>query len=496
MTEINYKALKNYLIEQKQHPDAKGFAPVYLIYGEEMMYKTAFEALLNALIPEAKRSLNYDSIEGSGNHIQEAIEKVNTYSLLPGKKVVAINDAKIFYSKQDETHLLKKSKDAFDSQDMDKAAKNFLNFLGLSNLSFDDITGENRSKVLSLDAELMSNDEWIDQIIGFCKEDGLNVPSVRNIDKLVQEAIQRGFPKDNHLIITTDIVDKRRRLFKVIKHHGVVVDCSVPTGERRADKIAQKAVLDERMNEILSKFGATIDEDAYQAMIEMTGFDLRTFSNSLQKLVSYAGDRKKITAEDVGSVLKRTKKDPLFELTNAISNRDVQRSLFFLDSLLTDRTHPLQVLATIINQMRKLLMIKGFRESVHGRSWQTGAHFDQFKRKTMPAIQAYDSDLLNELTAWDLYLSKDNGQNDEGKKKRKSKKKSQPATDLIIARHPQNPYPVFQMLLKSEMFTTEELIAVLEVLSQADLQLKSTRQSPKLILEKVIFRICIVKKSS
>ncbi|MBW1693317.1 MAG: hypothetical protein JRJ41_03995, partial [Deltaproteobacteria bacterium] len=64
MTEINYKALKNYLIEQKQHPDAKGFAPVYLIYGEEMMYKTAFEALLNALIPEAKRSLNYDSIEG------------------------------------------------------------------------------------------------------------------------------------------------------------------------------------------------------------------------------------------------------------------------------------------------------------------------------------------------------------------------------------------------------------------------------------------------
>ena len=489
MTEINYKALKNYLIEQKQHPDAKGFAPVYLIYGEEMMYKTAFEALLNVLIPEAKRSLNYDSIEGSWNHIQEGIEKANTYSLLPGKKVVAINDAKIFYSKQDETHLLKRSKDAFESQDMDKASKDFLNFLGLSNLSFDDIAGENRSKVLSLDAELMNNGEWIDQIIVFCKEEGLNVPSVGNIDKLVQEAIQRGFPEDNHLIITTDIVDKRRRLFKVIKQHGVVVDCSVPKGERRADKIAQKTALDERMNEILSKFGATIDENAYLAMIEMIGFDLRTFSNSLQKLISYAGDRK-ITAQDVRSVLKRTKKDPLFELTNAISNRDAKRSLFFLDSLLTDRTHPLQVLATITNQMRKLLLLKGFRESTHGRSWQTGTHFDQFKRKTMPAIQAYDGDLLNELTAWDRYLSKDIEQDDQGEKKKSSKKKDQPATDLIISRHPQNPYPVFQMLLKSEMFTTEELIVVLEVLSQADLQLKSTRQSPKLILEKVIFQIC------
>lgn len=490
MTEINYKALNNYLIEQKQYPDAKGFAPVYLIYGEELMYKTAFEALLNALIPEAKRSLNYDSIEGSGNHIQEAIEKANTYSLLPGKKVIAIKDAKIFYSKQDEAHLLKRSKDAFDSQDMDKAAKYFLNFLGLSNLSFDDITGENRSKVLSLDAELMSNDEWIDQIIGFCKEEGLNVPSVRNIDKLVQEAIQRGFPEDNHLIITTDIVDKRRRLFKVIKHHGVIVDCSVPKGERRADKIAQKTALNERMNDILAKLDTTIDEDAYQAVIEMTGFDLRTFSNSLQKLVSYVGDRKKITAQDVSFVLKRTKKDPLFELTNAVSNRNIERSLYFLDSLLTDGIHPLQILAAITNQMRKILLIRGFYESVHGRSWQTGTRYDQFKRKTMPAIQAYDSDLLNELTAWDRFLSKDIEQDDQGEKKKRSKKKYQPATDLIISRHPQNPYPVFQMLLKSEMFTTKDLIAVLEVLSQADLKLKSTRQSPKLILEEVIFRIC------
>ncbi|UCD32502.1 MAG: hypothetical protein JSV38_00955 [Desulfobacterales bacterium] len=490
MTEINYKALKNYLHEQKQHPGDKGFAPVYLIYGEELMYKTAFEALLNALIPEAKRSLNYDSIEGSGDHIQEAIEKVNTYSLMPGKRVVAINDAKIFYSKQDETHLLKRSKDAFDSQDTDKAAKFFLNFLGLSNLSFDDIAGENRSKVLNFDAEQMDNDEWIDQIIAFCKAESLNIPSVGNIARLVEDAIQKGFPEGNHLIITTDIIDKRRRLFKVIKHQGVVVDCSVPKGERRADKIAQKAALNDRMNEILSQFDATIDKDAYQAVIDMTGFDLRTFSNSIHKLVSYVADRKKITAKDVKYVLKRTKKDPLFELTNAVSDRDIERSLFFLDSLLTDLIHPLQILATITNQMRKLLLLKGFCESTHGRFWQTGYRFDQFKRRTMPAIQAFDNDLLNELTTWDRNLANDIDPDDQGKKKKRSKKKHKPDTDLIISKQPQNPYPVFQMLLKSENFTTKELIAVLEVLSQADLQLKSTRQSPKLILEDVVFRIC------
>ena len=46
------------------------------------------------------------------------------------------------------------------------------------------------------------------------------------------------------------------------------------------------------------------------------------------------------------------------------------------------------------------------------------------------------------------------------------------------------------MLLKSERFTMDELIAVFESLSQADLRLKSTGQSHRLILEKAIFFIC------
>ncbi|MGD9334477.1 MAG: hypothetical protein PVJ50_05765, partial [Desulfobacterales bacterium] len=70
------------------------------------------------------------------------------------------------------------------------------------------------------------------------------------------------------------------------------------------------------------------------------------------------------------------------------------------------------------------------------------------------------------------------------------KKKTSPVTDLVIARNPRNPYPVYQMLLKSERFSTDELIAVLESLSQTDLSLKSTGQNPKLLLQKLILFIC------
>jgi DNA polymerase III delta subunit len=80
---------------------------------------------------------------------------------------------------------------------------------------------------------------------------------------------------------------------------------------------------------------------------------------------------------------------------------------------------------------------------------------------------------------------------DKPRSEKVRKKKNKPAaTDLVIAKNSQNPYPVYQMLLKSEKFTTNELIAAFEKLSDADLRLKSTRQSQKLVLERAILGIC------
>ena len=490
MSEINYKALKSYLKDLEEDRETKGFAPVYLIYGEELLYKTAFEELLNALMPDVNRSLNYEPIGGANKNLQEAIERVNTYSLLSGTKVVAICDSEIFYSKQDEDKLLEKSKDAFDAKDMKKAADNLVSLLGLLKLSFDDVSRANRSKTLNLDADSLSDDRWLNKVIDYCVENSLPIPSGEDKAGLLQKTIEKGFPKGNHLIITTDLIDKRRKLFKTIRKNGMIIDCSVPKGDRRADKTAQEAVLSERMDAILGQFGKSMDEGAYRAMYEMTGFDLRTFSNNLQKLVSYIGDRKNITADDVESVLERTKKDPIYELTNAISERNIEKSLFFLDSLFEDDVHPLQILAAIINQIRRLILVKGFLESAHGSSWHAGMKFGQFKNNVMPSIQAFDRDLLKQLETWNRMISKDADKDNQESMKMGEKKRSKTVTDLVISKNPNNPYPVYQMLLKSEMFTTDELIATLESLSQSDLRLKSTGQRPRLILEKAILSIC------
>ena len=489
MPEIQYKNLKDYLKNLSENQKAEGFAPVYLIYGEALLYKSALDNLLDVLLPKKNRSFNYEPIDGTNGHVEEVVQRINTYSLLAETKVVAICDSKIFYSKQDEGRLLQKAKEAYDTQNIKEAANLLLSLLGILNLAFDDVSETNRIKSLKLDSDTSSDHEWIDKVIKFCKENKLFIPSEKDNVDILQQAIARGFPKKNHLVITTDMVDKRRKLFKIIKKTGIIIDCSVPKGDRRADKIAQEAVLSERMEVLLDRYEKKMDKGTYRTMYEMTGFDIGTFSDNLEKLISYVGDRKRITAEDVAFVLKRTKKDPIYELTNAIADRDIDKSLFFLNSLLAENFHPLQILASMTNQIRKLLVIRDFAESSHGSSWYPEMQYAQFQNNVVASVQAYNKELLNQIEDWDDMLSGDMDGDTRRKKKKRETKKRKPVTDLEI---PDNPYPVYKMLIKSEKFTKNELIDDIEHLSQADFRLKYTKQRARIILEEAIIKICKV----
>jgi DNA polymerase-3 subunit delta len=484
MPEINHKLLKKYLKDLSGDP-AKQFSPVYLIFGEELLVKTAYDDLLEMLLPAAKRTANYDPLEGTVENIYDVIERVNTFSLLPGPKVVAMRESRIFYTKQDKSRLLENSRKAFDDDNIKKAAKYFLSLMGNLNLSFEDVEKSNRDKTLKRDASLMEGDEWLDEIIGYCKQNQLAVPEPADESVALQKAIEKGFPNNNHLLITTDIVDKRRSLYKTIKSQGVVIDCAVPGGDRRADKMAQEDVLREKMTEILQPSNKEMDKGTYLALVEMTGFDLRTFCSSLEKLINYVGERNTITVADIEAVLKRTKKDPIYELTNAIADRNTEKSLFFLSSILASEFHALQVLSAIVNQIRKLLLAKDFAQSPHAKEWHAGASYNLFQQSIMPSIVAYDQSLLEILQNREDSMSSDeDGDQGKGKKKRKIQ------TDLLLARNPKNAYPVYQLMKKSERFSKSELVAAVGFLNETDAQLKISAQNPKLILERLILKIC------
>jgi DNA polymerase-3 subunit delta len=488
MPEINHKLLKKYLKDLKSDP-AKEFAPVYLLFGEELLVKNAYDELLDTLLPAGNRSTNYDPVEGTAENIYDVIESINTYSLLPGTKVVAMRESRIFYTRDDKNRLLENTKKAYDDDDLKKAAKYFLSLMSNLNLSFEDVDRSNRSKIFKSASDLIPVDDWLDDVIGYCQENELDIPEPSDQAGALQKAIEKGFPENNHLVITSDVVDKRRGLYKALSNQGVVIDCAVPGGDRRADKMAQKDVLLQKMTEILKPSNKEMDKDAYPALVEMTGFDLRTFCGSLEKLIDYVGKRNTITVEDVESVLKRTKKDPIYDFTNAVADRRIEKALFFLNSLLAADFHPLQILAAVVNQIRRLILAKDFAKSKQAIDWHAGLSFNVFQQRIMPVIVAYDHALLKKLEDWENPVSPANDI-DKTPARGKGKKKKKIQTDLLLARNPKNAYPVYQLLKKSERYSKTELLAAVGLLNETDAQLKLSSQDPKLILERLLFKIC------
>ena len=109
----------------------------------------------------------------------------------------------------------------------------------------------------------------------------------------------------------------------------------------------------------------------------------------------------------------------------------------------------------------------------------------------LPAIQAHDKALMDQLEEWEN-LETIQPEADGKKAPPKGKReKSRLNTDLLIAKNPNNLYPVFQNFKKSEHFTQKHLIRALGILADADMRLKSTSQNPKLVVEKTIIRICL-----
>ncbi|MGB5157657.1 DNA polymerase III subunit delta [Desulfobacterium sp. N47] len=492
MPEINYKELNNHIKDANQN----GFSQVYLIHGEELLYKTAFEELLNSLLPASlsgssllSESLNYDAIEGVNENIFDAVERANTFSFMPGRKVIAFTDSNIFYSKDSHASLLEKAKESYEKKDMKKASKFFTSIMSLLGLSFDDVDKTNRSKSLKIDVA-ESDDSWIDAIIAYCLNNNIRVLESIDSASFFLKAIDKGFPEGNHLIVTALLVDKRLVLYKALKEKGVIIDCQVPKGDSKNEKIVRENIIRERMNEILTKSGKTIDNDAYSAMYEKTGFDLRALLNNLEKLINFT-DKNKITVEDVESVLKRTKQDPIYALTNAVSGRNITDSLFYLDSLLYAGIHPLQALAAIINQIRKIIYIKGFTKSSYSKAWEASFSYPRFVSVTKPALDKYEEELSNHIESWDGFLSDEqHAQINSDKKKKTAKKKSKPGTDLLIAKNSKSPYPLWELFKKSEYFSMDELLFAFECLRNADMHLKSSGQNPKTVLENIILNIC------
>ncbi len=334
----------------------------------------------------------------------------------------------------------------------------------------------------------------------------------KNDIESLKKSIEKTFPQGHFLVMTAPSVDRRRAIFQTIKDKGFAIDCSMPSGSTKADKTKQDAFLRFTMEDVLQRAQKGIDTDAYAMLTRQTGFDPATLADSLEKLVSFIGERPSITLKDVTSLVKNTRKEPIFQLTNAVIARNADQAIYYFKKLIDDGFPPIPMLSAIAKQMRKLLVVKQFVEGEKQRgshSWRPKMNFNMFIQTTMPRVLEVDSAIAAVLEKWGENLEPEFGDRDPdrpgeapGFKKNKKKlqdksarenkavKKKKPPSDLYIAPNPRNTYPVYQTFLKSDLFSLDEICGFMIEISDIDYKMKTSSQDSGILLELFIMRVC------
>lgn len=80
--------------------------------------------------------------------------------------------------------------------------------------------------------------------------------------------------------------------------------------------------------------GVKMDPDAARELVDSLGGDMMMVANELEKLVLFAGDKKRIGLGEVETMVLAAKQRSFYELTDAISSRNRERALEVLDAIL------------------------------------------------------------------------------------------------------------------------------------------------------------------
>ncbi|WP_028317704.1 DNA polymerase III subunit delta [Desulfobulbus elongatus] len=339
---------------------------VFLLFGERYLCRTAADQLEQALLRECGGTVH--PIDGDQEEISATLAKLRSFTLLPGRQLYRVTDTRLFHSRQVAKSIWDRAVKAHAEAKPEQAGRALRALLASGGL--DPQSPDN--ELATLPAA-----EW-QQCFGFARPDGdLNwtrtclaaggatgsaVSSGSDPGDLLAAVLATGIPAGNVLLLLAEEVDKRKKLFKLLRDEETVVDLSVESGSGAKAQKEQRAVLQDLIRQTLVEEGKTMAPALLDLLIDRVGFHPVAVIMELRKVTTYLGDRGQITREDLDLLVGRTRQEALFELTSALARRDLEHSLVIADRLQDNGIHPLAVVATLRNFVRGLLLCRALIE--------------------------------------------------------------------------------------------------------------------------------------
>ena len=253
------------------------------------------------------------------------------------------------------------------------------------------------------------------------------------------------------LLITADAIDKRKAFYKAIQKLGTVEEINGWSIEDRD----WAAHAEQSARQLLYGAKKDISEEALARLVNDAGVNNRHLTNEIEKLTLYLGNRNEITLGDVEAIISRNRQSRAFALADAVGARDLPRLVRTLETELHDmrgnsKKSEIGLLYGIISKVRAMLLAKEMAR----KGWVSDrASYGEFQSqlKRAPAQELPADKKFNPLSM--------------------------------------HPFMLHGALMHSRNYSIGELVAAMEALLHANLQLISTGLDEALILQQTLIKI-------
>ena len=152
------------------------------------------------------------------------------------------------------------------------------------------------------------------------------------------------------LVLEAAALDQRMRLAKMLGEKMLVV--ATELGGEPEEREATAAAM---ASQIAQEMQVELDRDAAGELAESCNADLARIRNELEKLTTHAGERRRITRDDVEALVIAAKKYSVWQLAEILAGGQRSRALVFLDSLLREGEQPAGLVGAMAWMYRKLI---------------------------------------------------------------------------------------------------------------------------------------------
>lgn len=428
------------LVRQGGHPS------FLLIHGDDFLTREAGQAVLDLLAPAEERAFSLERFDGQA--VWDQVEaSLRTPSLFPGRKIVWVENPPYFQPPERKVDLARRALELWGEGEREKAAGVLFSLLRLAGWTEKKwrkaeppLSPTQLSEIFGAGGKEAEKDAQALFAFGRSMEAAWDGPSVGEQARIA-ELLEQGLPSWAALVILASQVDRRTALYQRFREKGTVLDLELEREKSgKPSRGALAAFLDQRMKEA----GKELEPRAREAILERAGDDLWTFHQEIEKLLLYAGEERRVRADDVEAVCLRLSDDWVFDLTRALAERNTMGALDHLENLLAQGEAPLKLLAIVANEVRRLLSARQLLDGALRARWRSGMSFTEFQR----AI---------------------------------------PQAEPLLSR---NSYGDYMTIQRAEPFATAELAASLERIYETDQRLKSSDPAGRISMERLIIDLC------